>query len=554
MSKWICNQVVCVLLISWLCHSLAKPVHASENETARPESFYDELIQMASNARNDVQFQALRKRVRQLQQQPYTPPETIPSEFTSLSYDAYRQIQFRQENAIWRADENPFWIEAFHPGFVHQNKVRLNIIEHGLSKEIPFSTSYFDYGETTPPTHSHSKNGFAGVKLVGRFPQADTYQEMLTFLGASYFRAHTAETVYGVSNRALAINVGLNQPEEFPAFREFWIAKPHPRDTSITAFALLESPSCVGAYQFVLHPQQGHVDVDVKCELNFRSKPEKVGLAPITSMWMWGDGQKPPALETRPHCHDSDGLLIQDGEQWTWRPLTRLSYPSISRFAVKDLKGFGLSQRNLNFEDYNDTGALYHRRPSVWITPQNKWPAGSMELFEIAAVHEGIDNIGAYWVPEESLDYRKPLKLNYRIRWSHGEQRFPSHQKLAFLKKTSLQRSPGGDLVKAFLQFQMPKSETNATLTQWQPQVQIIRGTLLEAQWTPLKKRQEQNLHSSETPECQLEILVAPESQDPIEIHCSLERNGKTQSENCRLLISPTAPEYRYPQVYLRQE
>ncbi len=50
--------------------------------------------------------------------------------------------------------------------------------------------------------------------------------ELIVFLGASYFRALAAGTRYGLSARGLAVDTVGGQGEEFPYFPEFWIVKP----------------------------------------------------------------------------------------------------------------------------------------------------------------------------------------------------------------------------------------------------------------------------------------------------------------------------------------
>ena len=52
----------------------------------------------------------------------------------------------------------------------------------------------------------------------------------------------------------------LNRPEEFPRFSRFWLVRPRPTDTTMTAYALLESESITGAYRFGISPGGSHDD------------------------------------------------------------------------------------------------------------------------------------------------------------------------------------------------------------------------------------------------------------------------------------------------------
>ena len=65
--------------------------------------------------------------------------------------------------------------------------------------------------------------------------------EVLVFLGASYFRALGKDQRYGLSARGLAIDTALASGEEFPRFIEFWIERPDANATELTIYALLDS-------------------------------------------------------------------------------------------------------------------------------------------------------------------------------------------------------------------------------------------------------------------------------------------------------------------------
>ncbi len=121
-------------------------------------------------------------------------------------------------------------------------------------------------------------------------------------------------------------------------------------------------------------------------------------------MWMWGDGLKGPPKDLRPSVHDSDGLLVQTKhDEWTWRPYARQSYPSVAQIPAKQVLGFGVIQRNRDLLHYEDHNAQYHNRPSLWVTFDKPQTKGHVELLELVGAHEGVDNIGAYWVPDEKL-------------------------------------------------------------------------------------------------------------------------------------------------------
>jgi glucans biosynthesis protein len=145
-------------------------------------------------------------------------------------------------------------------------------------------------------------------------------------------------------------------------------------------------------------------------------------------MWLWGDGLKGPVGDHRPEVHDADGLQVQtfDGN-WLWRTLCQQTYPSLIHLKFGNgVKGFGLIQRDTNPNHYLDDEARYDIRPSVWIEPRSDWGPGAIELLELPAPHEGIDNIAAWWVPEQRAVPGQPVDMSYRVSFCAGDR--PDHQ------------------------------------------------------------------------------------------------------------------------------
>ena len=370
----------------------------------------------------------------------------LPKAWSELTYDEFRKVVFDPNKAIWRKEGAPFFLEAFHRGFVHRDRVMLHSIENGLVKPIPFDTALFDYRGVLSGKDLKSNFGFAGYRVVGKFPGKSDWQEMLTLLGASYFRARTDTGVYGASARGLAIDVGLSRAEEFPVFRSYWVEKPADGSTKVSFFALMDSPSVVGAYQFIFAPGTDRTVVDVNATLYFRRIPERVGVAPLTSMWMWGDGLAGPKEDSRPEVHDSDSLLIHSrapdqSDRWTCRSLMRQNYPSIVQLSQTDLVGFGLVQRDTLQDHYKDNEAKYHLRPSLWVEPTTNWGEGAIHLLELPAEHEGIDNIAVWWTPKQPIALLTAVPLSYRVTFASGD---PTDHSLLKVVAHRIQR-PSGD-------------------------------------------------------------------------------------------------------------
>ncbi len=187
--------------------------------------------------------------------QPYrsTSVKPIP-ELQALTYDQYRDIRFRTDHALWRAENLPFELMFFHLGKFQAESVRINEITPQGTRHIRYRSADFDYGKNKLSPQTWGDIGFAGFRAHYSLNSGEYKDELLVFLGASYFRALGAGLRYGLSARGLAIDTVGGQGEEFPRFTEFWIAKPTAAATSLTIYALLDSPRASGAYQFDIRP------------------------------------------------------------------------------------------------------------------------------------------------------------------------------------------------------------------------------------------------------------------------------------------------------------
>jgi glucans biosynthesis protein len=369
--------------------------------------------------RTQFSFVDVNRRAQELAARPFEAdrPE-LPEGFKGLSYDQYRDIRFRPVRSLWRGEGLPFQVQLFPRGFMFLDRVKMNIIDHGTATPVSFNRELFDYGHNSVPESLPEDIGFAGLRFLYPLHRDDRFDEVAVFLGASYFRAIGQNQVYGLSARGLAIDTGLATREEFPLFREFWIEKPDKDATELILYALLDSQRVTGAYRFVIKPGLQTV-MEVKAHLFVRERIEKLGIAPLTSMFYHGEVTERHMADFRPEVHDSDGLLVETGSgERIWRPLTNPRGLHINTFQVTDPKGFGLLQRDRKFDHYQDLEAHYHKRPSAWIEPLGPWGQGRVELIEIPSSLERYDNIVAYWVPARHTEPGQELELEYRIRFA----------------------------------------------------------------------------------------------------------------------------------------
>lgn len=359
------------------------------------------------------------------------PRQQLPEALVDLDYDEYRAIRFRPDSALW-AGEGRFEIQLFHPGSLFSEPVQIHVVEEDRVRPILFDDTYFEYGNaarsaTGPAARlaasSDAAGGYAGFRIHYPLNRETSKDEVAVFLGASYFRLLGRGHAHGLSSRGLAVDVAEESGEEFPAFRAFWLEKPMPMDRALTFFGLLEGPSVVGAYRFELD-MEDDTALDVEARLFARRDVGKLGVAPLTSMYLYGPNRTEDFDDYRPQVHDSDGLLMHTSkDEWIWRPLSNRRGVQVTSLRDVDPIGFGLVQRDRDFESYLDLEAQYHRRPSEWVEMLGAgWGGGGVELVELPTPSEFNDNIVAYWLPEEP--FQAGDERAYRYRLSTFDDRF----------------------------------------------------------------------------------------------------------------------------------
>ena len=363
-------------------------------------------------------FDILIDAMRTLAARPFEAPQPMDLPLPDLDYDQYRAIRFRPDHARW-ADAGRFQIHAFHPGWLFPDPVRLFEVTADQAVPMGFSTADFEYrNEVADQAPADAPlPAIAGFRLHHPLNRPDVMDELVVFLGASYFRALGAGNAYGLSARGLALNSAVGEPEEFPRFTDFWLERPAPGAVTVTIHAAMDSPSVTGAYRFVITPGAETV-MDVTARLFFRSEVTELGVAPLTSMFLYAEKNRSDFDDYRPAVHDSNGLMIlrADGDV-IWRPLNNPFRLAGSYLAETSPRAFGLMQRGRDFAMYEDPEAHYERRPSLLVEPLGDWGPGMVRVIEIPTDLEVNDNIVAYWVPEAPVQAGEAREFSYRLRW-----------------------------------------------------------------------------------------------------------------------------------------
>jgi glucans biosynthesis protein len=371
-------------------------------------------------------FPDVAQQAKKLAQSDYKkPPTNLPKAVENLSYDQYRDIRFDANKSLWRSAKLPFEVAFFHQGLFYDHPVTINEIVGKRTRELKFDPHAFNYGKNEIDPKQLKGLGFAGFRVHYPLNAKKYKDEVQVFLGASYFRALGKGQVYGISARGLAIDTGLNSGEEFPQFSEFWLERPKANAKQLTIYALLNSRRVTGAYRFVLTPGTDTA-VDVTAKLYLRSNVTTLGIAPLTSMYFFGENQRSEIEDYRPEVHDSDGLSVHSGTgEWLWRPLVNPKRLLVTSFGLNNPQGFGMMQRGRDFSEYQDLEARFEKRPSVWIEPKGKWGKGRIELIQIPTPDETNDNAVAFWIPEVMPKPGQPYDIAYRMLWQKEKETRP---------------------------------------------------------------------------------------------------------------------------------
>lgn len=363
-------------------------------------------------------YDRLDAEARELALKPYEAPQIArPDILEAIDYDAYQKLNYRPELSLALDKEKKLPAQLFHLGRYFKEPVRIYLLEGNAAREVLYSPSLFEMPADHVAHGLPDNAGFAGYRIMSPSLKND----WLAALGASYFRTSGPFDQYGLSARGLAIDTGLPTPEEFPRFSRYYLSLGE--GGALVVHGLLESPSVAGAYKMVMvrsTDQRGvhRIVSEIEARLYARKDVKRLGVSPFSSMFWYGKHSPVKGADWRPQIHDSDGLAILTGVgERIWRPLNNPTWVTTSTFSDRDIRGFGLLQRDRDFTHYLDDGVFYERRPSVWVEPLDAWGEGALHLLEIPTGDEIHDNIALYWNPAEPFKAGDRRVFRYRLTW-----------------------------------------------------------------------------------------------------------------------------------------
>lgn len=379
------------------------------------------------------------ERARRLARSPFAETPPYPGA-AKIDYDALNQARFRDERTAWNDLPGDTGIRLFPLSANAQQPVEIALVEGGRTTPLRYDPAMFDAPPGNPVRNLGPDAGFAGFRIMNAARDAD----WLSFLGASYFRAAGAEKQFGLSARAIAINTSIAGKEEFPRFTHFWLERTG--RSSVTVHALLDGASVTGAFRFVSELTAQGVRQDVDAALFPRRAIPELGLMAMTSMFWYDQADRRTRTDWRPEIHDSDMLSISSADGTAHcRPLINPSAPRVDVFAERNPRGFGLLQRDRNFDHYQDDGVFYERRPSLWASSRKPLGAGQVRLYEFPTDSEYTDNVAAYWTPAAIPRPGGRIDASYQLDWSSA--RTPASASAATVANIWTGRTGQGDRI-----------------------------------------------------------------------------------------------------------
>ena len=421
------------------------------------------VLTLRAEKRRHFGFAQVQEMAEKRAAKPYVPlPDELGPQLKKLTPQQDAGIFSKETARLWRRKGLPFQIDFYHQLNInpepHVSPSFFNVDAKG-PHFLPYSPAFFNFLNVgiNPPTPLvfdpplPNNLGYAGFYLrypdMGIGSSPNSLDGFFSALGSCYFRVLAREQVYGLSARGLAINTSLDdpkKPEEFPIFTDWWLHEPASTATELVLDAVLDSPSVTGAYEFKISP--GAVtSVDIRASLYFRQAVDRIGIAPFSSMYLYGENAKDHFGDNvHPEKHDSDGMLLNTSkDEWIWRPLGQSNDPNAGptkgqqlqyyNFADENPKGFGLLQRDRDFQHYQDLDMKYNVRPSAWVTPHDKWGKGAVHLIVRPSNDFNTDNVVMFWHPDEPIKAGDRREFKYTIDFYMNDAQRPP---LAFSKQT----------------------------------------------------------------------------------------------------------------------
>ena len=369
--------------------------------------------------RQQIDYKYICKQAESISKEGYSEPSKIDNNLSSAEYG---QVTFNSAKELWREGKLPYRLEFYHLGYMYNSPVVLNEFKGDYSQELRFTNDLFNFGNLDQQRTDYIKTlnqGYSGFKILCQLNRPGQFDELISFLGNSRFRALGRYNIYGVYATAF-LTKGQDGGIEIGHFSDYWLGKPSDSSTNLTIYAIADASDAVSAYKFEIS-QGDTCAIKVSQTVYPRKELYGIGIAPMSSVYMFGKSSKKSFGSYYPEMHFSDGLVVKTDDNCIFQPLENYSKTVLSEFATKNLKYFGLFQRNRNYEDYQTPFSPMHLMPNLWIAPSGNWGEGKVELVQVPANNIDSLNIYAFWTPKDKLTPEKSYTFEYTMNWSMNE-------------------------------------------------------------------------------------------------------------------------------------
>ncbi|MCD8352133.1 MAG: glucan biosynthesis protein [Planctomycetaceae bacterium] len=448
-------------------------------------------------------FADVEERARQAAATAYTQPSAgAPDFLQAMTLEQWQTIRYRpREGDLWQG-ASPLLPRIFLPGYLFGQTAALNVVDGGEVRPLRFDPELIHTQDPDLAAKlARTDLGFAGFYLDYPGGNGETVAEadFPGIIAASYLHFRGRNSRFGPYSRPIILDLAAQTGEQPAFFREFWLCEPQPEGEALTIYALLDAPALTGAYEIIVTPGTTSV-LDIRAVLFQRrgvAAPVKIGLAPVVGMYLFSEKDAGDPADFRPEVHNCDGMLIhQADDAWLWTPLQNPQRLAIAGFDLNNPLGFGLIQRDVNFDHYQDLHRRYERSSSVWVEPKAGWGQGRLELVEIPSAKEFHPNIMAYWVPEagaaETADNSTNglgplLDISYRLYYMPPGGRL---HELGAVKDTRTARSSEDNSVTVVVDFEgealnaLPTDTGLTSVVEAPPEAPLLEKNLMKNEAT----------------------------------------------------------------------
>ena len=366
--------------------------------------------------RQQIDYSYVCQQAQSASQESYSAPQIIDNNLTSAEFG---QITFNSARDLWREGNLPYRLEFFHLGYNYNAPITLNEFKGSYSQELRFTNDLFNFGNLSQPRIDYAKGldeGYSGFKILCQLNRPGFFDELVSCLGNSKFRALGRNNVYGAYAMPY-MTIGKEGGINIAKYSVFWLGKPNEGDTKVVLYAIADCENAVSAFSYEV--EQGDTClINVKQTIYPREEISRIAIAPLSSVFVYGKATKRSITSLYPEMHCSDGFILNSDDNQVIEPLENFTKNVVSDFTVKNIKYFGLVQRERNYESYETPFMAQQLMPDVWVTPKSGFADGKVMLVQMNT--DSIDklNIFAFWTPSYKLEANKAYNFEYTISWS----------------------------------------------------------------------------------------------------------------------------------------